>query len=236
MRWIPIALGAVAATVVGVLASIFIVDEREQAIVLQFGQVTRVATEPGMYWRIPLIQEVEFYEDRILPVETQQLEVTPADERRLVVDAFARWRIADVVRFRQSVRTEFSARQRLSQILNDSLRQVLGSVPQAQVLSPERTVLMQRIRDVARGQALAFGVEVVDVRIKRADLPAQNLQATFDRMTAERQREAADERARGRERAQEVRATADREATELVSDAQRQADVIRGEADAERNR
>ncbi|MGF1553904.1 MAG: protease modulator HflC [Paracoccaceae bacterium] len=235
MRWLPIGLGAGVVALVIVLASVFIVDEREQGLVLQFGEVVRVADEPGLYLMVPFIQEVEYYEDRILPVETSELEVTPADERRLIVDAFARWRIVDVVRFRQSVQTEFSARQRLGQILNDSLRQVLGSVPQSDVLSPERTVLMQRIRDVSREQALAFGVEVIDVRIRRADLPEQNLQATFDRMEAERQREAADERARGMERAQELRAAADREATEIVSDAQRRAEEIRGQADAERN-
>jgi membrane protease subunit HflC len=235
MRWLPIGIAAGVVSLIVVFASIFIVDEREQGLVLQFGEVVRVADEPGLYFKVPFIQEVEYYEDRILPVETSELEVTPADERRLIVDAFARWRIVDVVRFREAVQTEFSARQRLGQILNDSLRQVLGSVPQSDVLSPERTVLMQRIRDVAREQALAFGVEVIDVRIRRADLPEQNLQATFDRMEAERQREAADERARGQERAQELRAEADREATEIVSDAQRRAEEIRGLADAERN-
>lgn len=231
-------LGAVSAvvTLVLILSSTFRVDEREQGLVLQFGEVIRVADTPGLYVKLPFVQEVAFYEDRILPVETSELEVTPADERRLIVDAFARWRISDVVRFRQAAQTEFQARQRLSKILNDSLRQVLGSVNQADVLSPERAVLMQRIRDVARQQSLNLGVEIVDVRIRRADLPAQNLNATFARMEAERQREAADERARGKERAQELRARADREATELTSDAQRQSDIIRGEADAERNR
>ncbi|MEM7499948.1 MAG: protease modulator HflC [Pseudomonadota bacterium] len=236
MRWIPVAIAAGAVAIFTLLSSIFIVDEREQGLVLQFGEVKRIANEPGLYFRVPFIQEVAFYEDRILPVELSEIEVTPADERRLVVDAFARWRITDVVRFRQSVQTERSARQKLGDILDNAIRQVLGSVNQAQVLSPERATLMQRIRDVARTDAAAFGVEVVDVRIRRADLPEQNLNATFQRMEAERQREAADERARGKERAQEVRATADREATELVSDAQRQADIIRGTADAERNR
>ncbi|MEM6355271.1 MAG: protease modulator HflC [Pseudomonadota bacterium] len=236
MRWIPVAIAAAAVAVFTLLSSIFIVDEREQGLVLQFGEVKRVADEPGLYFRIPFIQEVAFYEDRILPVELSEIEVTPADERRLVVDAFARWRITDVVLFRQTVQTEFSARQRLTQLLDPAIRQVLGSVPQADVLSPERSALMTRIGDVARRGARAFGIEIVDVRIRRADLPEQNLNATFGRMEAERQREAADERARGKERAQEVRATADREATELVSDAQRQADIIRGQADAERNR
>jgi membrane protease subunit HflC len=153
----------------------------------------------------------------------------------LVVDAFARWRITDVVEFRQAVQTEAAALPRLERILNASLREVLGSVPSADVLSPERTVLMNRIREAAIAQATNLGVEIIDVRIRRADLPEQNLNATFGRMNAEREREAADERARGKERAQEVRATADRGAVELVSEAQRQAEVIRGLSDAERN-
>jgi modulator of FtsH protease HflC len=235
MRMLPIVGVAVAVVVLLVAMTFFRVNERQQALVLQFGQVEQVITEPGLGWKIPLIQDVVYYEDRILPLETSALEVTPADERRLIVDAFARWRIDDVVQFRQSVQTELAATQRLERILNASLRQVLGSVQSSDVLSPERTVLMQRIRDVARREAENLGVNIIDVRIRRADLPEQNLQATFERMEAERQREAADERARGQERAQEIRATADRAAVELVSDARRQAEIIRGEADAERN-
>ena len=236
MRLLPVIAALIAVTVIGVLSSVFIVDERQQAIVLQFGQVKQEKTDPGLGFKIPFIQEVAYYEGRILPLETSALEVTPADERRLVVDAFARWRITDVVKFRQAVQIESAALPRLERILNASLREVLGSVNSADVLSPERTVLMLRIRDSARAQATNLGIELIDVRIRRADLPEQNLNATFERMNAERQREAADERARGKERAQEVRATADREAVELVSDAQRQAEVIRGQSDAERNR
>ncbi|MEM7212602.1 MAG: protease modulator HflC [Pseudomonadota bacterium] len=236
MRRIPILIGVVAVIIVMVLSSIFIVDERQQALVLRFGEVKQVKNDPGIGFKVPFIEEVVYYEGRILPLETTALEVTPADERRLVVDAFARWRISDVVLFRQAAQTTFNAQQRLSSILNAGLREVLGSVRSADVLSPERTVLMARIRDSVREQALKLGVEMIDVRIRRADLPEQNLNATFQRMNAEREREAADERARGKERAQEVTATADREAVELVSDAQRQAEIIRGEADAERNR
>jgi len=235
MRLLPVIAAVIAVTLIGVLSSVFIVDERKQALVLQFGQVKQIKTEPGLGFKVPFIQEVAYYEGRILPLETSALEVTPADERRLVVDAFARWRITDVVSFRQAVQTEAAALPRLERILNASLREVLGSVDSADVLSPERTVLMLRIRDSARAQATNLGIEIIDVRIRRADLPEQNLNATFERMNAERQREAADERARGKERAQEVRATADREAVELVSEAQRQAEVIRGQADAERN-
>jgi len=224
-----------AATVFSAFQAIFIVDERKQALVLRFGQVKQVKTEPGWGTKVPFIEEVALYEGRILPLETSALEVTPADERRLVVDAFARWRITDVIRFRQAVQTESAALPRLERVLNASLREVLGTVTSADVLSPERTVLMTRIRNASRVQATNLGVEIIDVRIRRADLPEQNLNATFARMNAEREREAADERARGKERAQEVRATADREAVELVSEAERRANVIRGEADAERN-
>lgn len=216
---------------------LFIVDERQRALVLQFGQVARDPIEqPGLYLKIPLIQTVAFFEDRILPLETTSLEVTPSDDRRLVVDAFARWRIVDTIRFRQAVFDESAALTRLESILNSALREVLGSVPAAAVLSQDRGDLMNRIRDVARVNARELGVEVVDVRIRRADLPPQNLQATFSRMQADREREAADERARGAEAAQRVRANADRQATELVSEARREAEIIRGEADAERNR
>jgi len=235
MRLLPVIAAVLAVVVIGVMSSIFIVDERQQALVLQFGQVRQVRTEPGIGFKVPFIQEVAYYEDRILPLETDSLEVTPLDERRLVVDAFARWRITDVVLFRQAVQTETAALSRLQSILKAKLRQVLGAVNSDDVISPERGALMGRIRDTARAEAKALGVEIVDVRIRRADLPEQNLNATFARMEAERQREAADLRARGKERAQEVRATADREAVELVSDAQRQADVIRGQADAQRN-
>jgi membrane protease subunit HflC len=235
MRRLPIFIGVVVVLLVIAMSAVFIVDERKQALVLQFGQVKQVKTEPGMGFKLPLIQDVIYYEGRILPLDTQPLEVTPLDERRLVVDAFARWRIVNPVEFRQAVQTEAAAEQRLERILNASLREVLGSVPSEDVLSPERTVLMTRIRDSARSEANGLGIEIIDVRIRRADLPEQNLNATFERMNAERQREAADERARGKERAQEVRATADREAVELVSEAQRQAEVIRGQADAERN-
>ncbi|MDH3667579.1 MAG: protease modulator HflC [Paracoccaceae bacterium] len=235
MRVVPIIAAIAAVVVIGVLSSIFIVDERKQALVLQFGQVKQVKTEPGLGFKFPFIQDVVYYESRILPLETSALEVTPADERRLVVDAFARWRIINVIQFRQAVQAEAAALPRLERILNASLREVLGTVTSADVLSPERTVLMTRIRNAARVQATNLGVEIIDVRIRRADLPQQNLNATFARMNAEREREAADERARGKERAQEVRATADREAVELVSEAQRAAEVIRGEADAERN-
>jgi membrane protease subunit HflC len=213
------------------------VDERERALVLQFGQVKAVKADPGLSFKIPFIQEVVKYDDRILSLDTQPLEVTPLDDRRLVVDAFARYRINDVVKFRQAVGAGGvdSAEVRLTRILNAALREVLGGVSSNDILSENRINLMVKIRDAAILEAGNLGVEIIDVRIKRADLPEQNLAATFARMQAEREREAADERARGNEAAQKVRAQADRTAVELVSEAQRDSDIIRGEADAQRN-
>jgi membrane protease subunit HflC len=186
--------------------SVFIVDEREKALVMQFGQVKSVKEDPGLAFKIPFIQEVVKYEDRILSLDTQPLEVTPLDDRRLVVDAFARWRIADVVRFRQAVGTggERVAESRLERILNAATREVLGSVTSNSVLSADRIVLMNQILAAAIKEAESLGVEVVDVRIKRAELPTQNLEATFARMRAERVRDASDEIARGIEAAQKV--------------------------------
>lgn len=230
--------GLIGLAVVAFLAvnSLFIVDERQRALVLQFGQVRGDPIEtPGLYLKAPFIQNVVYYEDRILPLETSPLEVTPLDDRRLVVDAFARWRITDTVRFRQAVFDEAAALTRLERILNASLREVLGSVSSEALLSDQRNELMNRIGESARRNARELGVDIVDVRIRRADLPQQNLNATYERMTAERQREAADERARGAEAAQRVRANADRQALELVSEARRESEVIRGEADAKRN-
>lgn len=238
MKRSTIALIAVAAAAILAASSIFIVDEREKALVLQFGEVRAVREDPGFYMKIPFIQEVVKYDGRILSLSTQPAEITPADDRRLVVDAFARWRIADVIRFREAVGVEGerAAQARLERILNAEIREVLGSVPSGAVLSDDRTPLMNRIRDQARAQAQAMGVEVIDVRLTRTDLPQQNLAATFARMRAEREREAADEIARGNEAAQRIQALADRTVVEVVSDARRQSEVVRGEADAERNR
>ncbi len=230
---------AVLVAVLGFLAinTIFIVDERQKAMVLQFGQVRAVKEEPGLAFKIPFIQNVVFYDSRIQGLDTRPLEVTPLDDRRLIVDAFARWRISDVEQFRRAVGVGGmqAAEQRLEAILTANVREALGAVRSEAVLSADRVGLMNRIRDAAIVEARALGVEVIDVRLKRADLPEQNLAATFQRMQAEREREAADERARGQEAAQRVRAQADRTAIEITSEAERDANIVRGEADAERN-
>ena len=238
MRRLPIMLGLLVVAGFLLLNSIFIVDEREKAMVLQFGQVRAIKEEPGLAFKIPFVQNVVYYDSRIQGLDTNALEVTPLDDRRLIVDAFARWRISDVEQFRRAVGVGGmqAATQRLESILNANVREALGAVRSEAVLSADRVGLMNRIRDASIIEARALGIEIIDVRLKRADLPEQNLQATFDRMKAEREREAADERARGNVAAQRVRAQADRTALEIVSEADRDARVIRGGADAERNR
>lgn len=230
-------LPALVIAIAAALSSIFIVDEREKALVLQFGQIRAVHQEPGLYFKVPLIQEVVRYDDRILGLDIEPLEITPLDDRRLVVDAFARYRIIDARKFRQAVGASgvALAENRIDTILRAQTREVLGSVTSSDILSAGRAKLAGDIRVASANEANSLGVEIIDVRIKRTDLPEQNLDATFARMRAEREREAADEVARGNEAAQRVRALADRTKVEVVSDAQRQAEIIRGEADAKRN-
>lgn len=237
MRKSALILPILVIAVIGVLSSVFIVDEREKVLVLQFGKVIAVRENPGLGFKIPLVQEVVRYDDRILSREVDPLEITPLDDRRLVVDAFARFRIADVTKFRQAVGVGGipAAESRLDSILRAQTREVLGSVTSNDILSSDRASLMLRIRNAAIQDANQLGVEIVDVRLKRTDLPTQNLEATFARMRAEREREAADEIARGNEAAQRVRAQANRTQVEIVSDARRQAEITRGEADALRN-
>ena len=237
MRKIPFIIPAIVVVLVLALSSVFIVDERNKALVLQFGRVVAIKEDPGLSFKLPFIQNVVYYEDRILSSVIDPLEVTPLDDRRLVVDAFTRYRISDLNQFREAVGTggEIAAEGRLDGIFRNELREVLGSVSSNDILSSDRAMLMERILNGAVVKGRAIGIEVIDVRLKRTDLPRANLDATFARMRAEREREAADEIARGNEAAQRVRALADRTEVEIVSDARRDAEIIRGEADAERN-
>lgn len=226
---------------VGILSSIFVVDEREKALVLRFGRVVQVKTEPGLSFRVPFLDQVVSYDDRIISIDMAEQEVIPDDDRRLIVDAFARYRIDDVNQFREATGAGGDmaitvADNRLEQILRATTRQVLGSVSSDDILSQDRDALMLRIRNGAIAESSELGLTVVDVRLKRTDLPPENLAETFRRMVSEREREAEDERARGREAAQRIRAQADRTVVELVSDAEREARIIEGEADAERNK
>ena len=240
MRFMNILIGAAVVLVTLIYSIIYIVDEREKVLVLQFGRVVAIKEEPGLAFKLPFIQSVVRYDDRILSRDIDPLEVTPLDDRRLVVDAFARYRIIDVNKFREVTGASGDAAinvagDRLDRILSSQTREILGSVASNDILSSDRAALMLRIRSGAINEALKMGIEVIDVRLKRTDLPRQNLDATFARMRAEREREAADEIARGNEEAQKVRASADRTQVEIVSEAKRESEIIRGLADAERN-
>ena len=230
---------AVLITVVGMM-SLFIVDEREKVLVLLFGQIRQVITDPGLGFKFQWLDQVVRFDDRILSLETPVIEVTPADDRRLEVDAFVMYRISDIVQFRQALGAggEREASIQLNDILDGQIRAVLGAdgVTSNAILSPERANLMESIRVATQVRAADLGLSVVDVRLRQTNLPEQNFDATLQRMIAEREREATDERARGREAAQRVTAVADRTYEELLSEARKDGLIIEGEADAERTK
>jgi modulator of FtsH protease HflC len=238
MRNVVAFLLAVAAiALVGAYGALFTVYQTKQALVVRFGEPVRVITEPGLYVkRWPFIDTVITVDNRILDLENAAQEVFSSDQRRLVVDAFARYRITDVLAFYKTVNNIESANARLSSLLNAALRRVLGEVHLIQVVRDDRAALMARVRDQLDREARAFGIEIVDVRIRRADLPEQNSQAVYSRMQTERQRQAASIRGEGNQKNQEIRARADRDVTVLVAEAQSRADQTRGEGDAERSR
>jgi modulator of FtsH protease HflC len=225
----------VAVGVVALLAAsaLFTVHQTQQALVLQFGNPKRIITESGLHMKIPFVQNAIYIDRRVLDFDAISEEVILGDQKRLVVDAFARYKIIDPLRFYQTVGTEEIFRGRINTILDASLRKALGEVPLFTVLSEDRSALMGRIRDQANLEAKQFGVDVVDVRIKRADLPAENSQAIYRRMQTEREREAKELRAQGAEMAQRIRARADRERVVLLAEARKEAQIARGEGDAE---
>jgi membrane protease subunit HflC len=216
--------------------SMFIVDQTQQALVLRFGEPVRVTTVPGLNFKLPLIDNVVYLEKRILDLDSPALEIIASDQKRLVVDAIARYRITDPLRFYQSVSTIEGANSRLATVLNSSLRRVLGESTFIQVVRDERAVLMMRIQEQVNREAKNFGIDVIDVRIRRADLPEANSQALYQRMQTERQREAAEIRAQGAEQAQRTRARADRDVTVLLAESTSKSEQVRGEGDGERNR
>jgi membrane protease subunit HflC len=217
-------------------SSVFTVQQTEQALVLRFGEMVDVATEPGLHFKAPFIDTVVSIDKRILDLENPSQEVIASDQKRLVVDAFARYRIKNALKFYQSVGSIQTANAQLGSLLNAALRRVLGEVTFIQVVRDEREPLMAKIRDQLDKEADGYGIQVVDVRIRRADLPDANSQAVYQRMQTERQREAAEFRALGDQKGQEIRSRADRDATVIVAEANSQAEQIRGEGDAERNR
>jgi membrane protease subunit HflC len=213
--------------------AVFIVDQTEQALVLQFGEPRRVIRTPGLWAKRPFLEDVKRYDNRLLDFEPPPEEVIVSDQKRLVVDTYTRYRITDSLLFYQTVNTEVAVRARLSAMVNGSLRRVLGNVTLSALLSHERPAIMGQIRDEVAEQGKSFGIEVVDVRIRRADLPEENSQAIFARMVSERQQQAAQYRGEGAEAAQTVRANADRERTVIIAEAQRSAQRVRGDGDAE---
>ena len=220
----------------GVYFSLFIVHQNEQVLVLEFGKPTRVIQQPGLHWKIPVVETVDYFDKRILDMDSQPQEVTASDQKRLVVDAFTRYKIIDPLRFYQTVRDERMVRSRLGPIVESSIRRVLGASTFQELVRDKREDLMKRIAKLVNDEGKEFGLEVVDVRIKRADLPEQNSKSVYDRMRAERQREAAEFRAQGAAEANRIKATADREATVINAEATRKGEVLRGEGDAERNK
>jgi membrane protease subunit HflC len=216
--------------------SLFTVYQTRQALVVRLGEPIRVVTQPGLHFKVPLIDSVIQIDNRILDLENPAQEVIASDQKRLVVDAFARYRIQNPLKFYQAVGSVERANSQLSILLNSALRRVLGEATLTHVVRDERSQLMTRVRDQLNTEAQALGISIVDVRIRRADLPEQNSQAVYQRMQTERQQEAAQIRAQGTQRAQEIRAKADRDVTVLLADAQSTGEQTRGEGDAERNR
>jgi len=216
--------------------SIFIVKEINQAIVLQFGDPKRIISKPGLNFKIPFIQNVVFLDKRILNLDTPPEEVIASDQKRLIVDAFARFQIVDPLKFYISVGNERVARSRLSTIINSRIRNVLGQQRLQTLLSEDRSKQMSLIQDGVNNEAENFGIKIVDVRIKRADLPPANSEAIYRRMQTEREREAKEFRAKGAEMAITITSTADKEVTVILADAEKQSEIMKGEGDGQRNK
>ncbi|MET0876540.1 MAG: protease modulator HflC, partial [Tardiphaga sp.] len=231
-----VALIVLLAVIIVGYSSLFTVRQTEQVLVVRLGEPVRVVTEPGLNFKVPFIDSVISIDKRILDLENPAQEVIASDQKRLVVDAFARYRIKNALRFYQSIGSIQAANIQLTTLLNAALRRVLGEVTFIQVVRDEREGLMNKIRDQLDREADGYGISVVDVRIRRADLPEQNSQAVYQRMQTERQREAAEFRAQGGQKAQEIRSRADREATVIIADANSTAEQVRGTGDGERNR
>ncbi len=233
-RYLLVAIGVAVAVILLIAGNaFFIVDQKSEALVLQFGQLVREVHEPGLHVKIPLTQNVVLYSSQVLDYEPPPEEVIASDQKRLVVDAFARYRIVDPLEFYQTVGTEEAIKPRLSATINGAMRRVIGNIVLSKLLSPDRGQIMNEIKDEVAAQTKSFGIDVIDVRIRRADLPSENSKAIFDRMISERGREAKEFRAQGAELALGIRARADREVTVIRAEANRQAQVTRGEGDAD---
>jgi membrane protease subunit HflC len=223
-------------TVVAIIVfskSVYILDQVQQSVELRFGKAMDQETNPGLKFKMPFVDNVEFFDNRILDLNADPKEVISSDRKRLIVDAFAKYKIINALKFYQTVRSERSARNKLNSIIESSIRQVLGGYPLSDLLQPgKRTIIMDEMRNIVDQKAASFGIKVVDVRIMRADLPQKNSAAIYRRMQTEREREAKEFRAEGAEEANKITSMADREKVEILSHAQRDSEIIRGKADA----
>ncbi len=215
------------------LSGLYVIDERQQAIVVKFGNPQRTVTQPGLHFKLPFLEQVILLEKRIMSLDVPPQEVLASDQRRILVDSFARYRIADPLKRYQAARTEVGAARLLEDAMESTVRQVLAQEPMNEIVSGQRAELMKKISDLTNQRALTFGLEVVDVRLKRVDLPRENSEAIFERMKTEREREAAEKRASGQRDAVKIRAAADRQVSEILAEAERKSQTIRGEADGQ---
>ena len=216
--------------------SLFFVEQRVQTLVLQFGEPIRVIQEPGLNFKIPLAQNIVRFDKRILLFDNQAEEIIAADKKRLIVDAFVRYKIVDPLKFYQTVRYEAALNNRLGSVVNNSLRAVLGRVPLKAVISDKRELLMEEVTGLVANRAGQFGISIEEVRIKKADLPSENSEAIYRRMQTERQQEAAQIRAVGEEKSRVIKAEAEKNKTVLLAEAQRDGEILRGEGDAKKNK
>ena len=236
MKAVKFIIPAIVLIAVVIFQSLFIVQEISQAIVLQFGDPKKIISKAGLNFKLPFIQNVVFLDKRILNLDNEPQEVIAADQKRLIVDAIARFKIVDPLKFYISVGNERVARSRLSTIINSRIRGVLGTQELATLLSTDRTKQMSIIQNDVNTEAKNFGIEIVDVRIKRADLPPANSEAIYKRMQTEREREAKEFRAQGAEIAQKIRSTADKDVTVILAEANKKSEIMKGEGDGLRNK
>ena len=225
------------AVLFGLLSSFFTVDQTQQALILQFGEPKRLINKPGLNFKIPFIQEVTYFDKRVLSlVSKDSEEVILADQKRLEVDTYSRFKIIDPLLFFQTVRSEFGARQRLESIIDSSVRRVFGKFELTAILSDARTQIVDDISGEVNSTIKKLGMEIVDVRIRRADYPEATVQNIFNRMKTEREQEAKEFRAEGAEIAQKIRSTADKDVTVLLANANKKSEIMKGEGDGQRNK
>ncbi len=230
---IKIALTLVGVVVILLFSAIFTVDQRQQALILQFGQPVKVIKTPGIHFKLPLLQETIFFEKRIIDLNLAEQEVIASDQKRLIINAFAKYKITDPLKFYTTVRSQQGLIGKLSGILDSSLRQVIGEATLSELLTENRADIMDKIRDIIGEESKIFGIKIIDVRISRADLPQENSDAIFARMQTEREKEAREIRANGAEESDKIRAEADKQKTIILAEAKKESDITRGHGEEE---